>query len=190
MKSNKTLLFTALIAILFSSCGSLSIGTKRYSRGLNISWFSGKDEVKKHSNKDPEKRKTELALKDDKQSLSEANNVDESAYSELNLTNTQDVIQTKTLQKIEASKKVSKNSELKSAKQESRTETSNKSLIKKINKKIEKMSPKSSTETHESSGLDVIGWILIILGLIFLLLVSIALGVILLLLGLLFVVVG
>lgn len=190
MNSNKTLLFTALIAILFSSCGSLSIGSKRYSRGLNISWFSGKDEAKKHSNKDSEKKKTELALKEDKQSLSEKSNLDETDYSELNLSKTPDVVQTNTLQNLEASKNSSKNSELKSAYQGSKTDASNKLLLKKINKKIEKLSPKSSTETHESSGLDVIGWILIILGLLILLLASIALGVILLLLGLLFVVVG
>ena len=63
MKSNKTLLLTGIIAILFSSCGSLSIGTKRYSRGLNISWFSGKDDEKQKSDKPVDKRKTELASK-------------------------------------------------------------------------------------------------------------------------------
>lgn len=40
--------FSILIAFafLFSSCGSVSIRQKRYSNGLNISWFGGKDEAR------------------------------------------------------------------------------------------------------------------------------------------------
>ena len=45
MKYLKQLCFFALTAILFSSCGSISISQKRYSNGLNIAWFSGKDDV-------------------------------------------------------------------------------------------------------------------------------------------------
>lgn len=44
MKSNikKLSIFTIAI-LLLSSCGSLSISQKRYSNGLNIDWFAGKD---------------------------------------------------------------------------------------------------------------------------------------------------
>ena len=45
-KTNGILVFAALM-ILLSSCGSLSISQKRYSRGLNIDWFSKKDEPRK-----------------------------------------------------------------------------------------------------------------------------------------------
>ncbi|HEY1047191.1 MAG TPA: YqaE/Pmp3 family membrane protein [Bacteroidia bacterium] len=45
-KTNGILAFAALM-ILLSSCGSLSISQKRYSRGLNIDWFSKKDEPRK-----------------------------------------------------------------------------------------------------------------------------------------------
>jgi hypothetical protein len=44
MKSNiKTLSIFTIVILLFSSCGSLSISQKRYSNGLNIDWFAGKD---------------------------------------------------------------------------------------------------------------------------------------------------
>ncbi len=44
MKSNikKLSIFTIAI-LLMSSCGSISISQKRYSKGLNIDWFAGKD---------------------------------------------------------------------------------------------------------------------------------------------------
>jgi len=44
MKSNikKLSIFTIAI-VLLSSCGSISISQKRYSNGLNIDWFAGKD---------------------------------------------------------------------------------------------------------------------------------------------------
>jgi hypothetical protein len=44
MKSNiKNLSIFTIVILLFSSCGSLSISQKRYSNGLNIDWFAGKD---------------------------------------------------------------------------------------------------------------------------------------------------
>ncbi|MDP2174605.1 MAG: YqaE/Pmp3 family membrane protein [Bacteroidota bacterium] len=49
----KTILNLSLIAILtllFSSCGSISITQKRYSNGLNIDWFAGKDKKADNQN--------------------------------------------------------------------------------------------------------------------------------------------
>jgi uncharacterized membrane protein YqaE (UPF0057 family) len=46
MKQSKYLFLAIVFAFLFSSCGSLSISQKRYSRGLNIDWFAKKDEAK------------------------------------------------------------------------------------------------------------------------------------------------
>ncbi len=42
MKSIRIITFMTLAVILFSSCGSLSISQKRYSRGINISWFGNR----------------------------------------------------------------------------------------------------------------------------------------------------
>lgn len=56
MKTKIYILSLAIIAILFSSCGSLSISQKRYSRGLNISLFRSKDEK-------PEVNKAAIAQK-------------------------------------------------------------------------------------------------------------------------------
>lgn len=44
MKTINYFLTAIIVAFLFSSCGSLSISQKRYSRGLNIDWFSKKDD--------------------------------------------------------------------------------------------------------------------------------------------------
>ena len=44
MKYTKHLFVLSAMIVLLSSCGSLSITQKRYSRGLNIDWFSAKDE--------------------------------------------------------------------------------------------------------------------------------------------------
>lgn len=44
MKSNiKKLSIFTIALLLLSSCGSISISQKRYSNGLNIDWFAGKD---------------------------------------------------------------------------------------------------------------------------------------------------
>ncbi len=44
MKSIKIIIGVLFLSSLLSSCGSLSISQKRYSRGLNIDLFSSKDE--------------------------------------------------------------------------------------------------------------------------------------------------
>ena len=44
MKYTKHLLILSAVMVLLSSCGSLSITQKRYSHGLNIDWFTAKDE--------------------------------------------------------------------------------------------------------------------------------------------------
>lgn len=46
MKISKYILFVLSAAIILSSCSSLSISQKRYSRGLNIDWFASKDKKK------------------------------------------------------------------------------------------------------------------------------------------------
>jgi uncharacterized membrane protein YqaE (UPF0057 family)/urease gamma subunit len=45
MKYTKHLLIVSAVLMLLSSCGSLSITQKRYSRGLNIDWFVAKDDA-------------------------------------------------------------------------------------------------------------------------------------------------
>jgi uncharacterized membrane protein YqaE (UPF0057 family) len=46
MKNLNKLIVLLVSVFLLSSCGSLSISQKRYSRGLNIDWFSKKEENK------------------------------------------------------------------------------------------------------------------------------------------------
>ncbi|MEZ4803974.1 MAG: YqaE/Pmp3 family membrane protein [Bacteroidia bacterium] len=57
MKKSIQLSIVAIIAILLSSCGSLSISQKRYSRGLNIDWFSAKDDNGGKKTPKPKKEK-------------------------------------------------------------------------------------------------------------------------------------
>lgn len=190
MKLNKTLLTTAILTVFLSSCGSLNIGTKRYSRGLNISWFSNKEKVKQNSGKPADERKTELASKPVKETevengpiengetIAEATDIVASTHQSATSNSKLDVRKPQLL------------SEKRSMKQAEKTEKKQNALIKKIHKINQKLSPESIDSTHESSGLGVIGWILIILGLLVLLVASILLGIILMLLGLLFVVVG
>lgn len=51
MKYTKHFIIVSAVLILLSSCGSLSISQKRYSRGLNIDWFAGKDDQKQSTTK-------------------------------------------------------------------------------------------------------------------------------------------
>jgi uncharacterized membrane protein YqaE (UPF0057 family) len=64
MKYTKHLIIVSAMLILLSSCGSLSISQKRYSRGLNIDWFAGKDDQKQTTTKVARKQsKTTIAAK-------------------------------------------------------------------------------------------------------------------------------
>lgn len=63
MKQNKHIIIFAALLIFLSSCGSLSISKKRYSRGFNIDWFSSKDDVAKAPAK-KEKNKPETTKAD------------------------------------------------------------------------------------------------------------------------------
>lgn len=44
MKTSNYISIIAIMAFFLSSCGSLSISQKRYSRGLNINWFAAKED--------------------------------------------------------------------------------------------------------------------------------------------------
>ena len=44
MKTSHYISIIAIMAFVLSSCGSLSISQKRYSRGLNIDWFAAKED--------------------------------------------------------------------------------------------------------------------------------------------------
>ncbi len=44
MKTSNYISILAVMAFFLSSCGSLSISQKRYSRGLNIDWFAAKED--------------------------------------------------------------------------------------------------------------------------------------------------
>lgn len=59
MKRINHILLTALVAVLLSSCGSLSISQKRYSKGLNISLFRPKVEPASNQIAKADKKKAE-----------------------------------------------------------------------------------------------------------------------------------
>jgi uncharacterized membrane protein YqaE (UPF0057 family) len=44
MKTSNYISIIAIMVFVLSSCGSLSISQKRYSRGLNIDWFAAKED--------------------------------------------------------------------------------------------------------------------------------------------------
>ena len=44
MKTSNYISIIAIMAFILSSCGSLSISQKRYSKGLNIDWFAAKED--------------------------------------------------------------------------------------------------------------------------------------------------
>ncbi len=187
MKYIKPLFSFAIMAILFSSCGSLSISQKRYSNGLNISWFGGKDEVKAT----PAKKKKQEVSK----SVAE-NTVAEPVAAE--------PIVTYALEEVEAAIVIPVNNEVKSLvvignEQHSKSVTLNTSKetqkvvkhVRKVNALKKALQLTKVQETHDGGGaLKTIGWIFIILGIIFVLIVSILIGVLFMLLGLLFVIAG
>lgn len=65
MKYTKHLMIVSAMLILLSSCGSLSITQKRYSRGLNIDWFSGKDAKTVVAKKSPKKKEIKTSVAQD-----------------------------------------------------------------------------------------------------------------------------
>jgi uncharacterized membrane protein YqaE (UPF0057 family) len=69
MKYTKHLLIVSAVLILLSSCGSLSITQKRYSRGLNIDWFAGKDDTKPASKSTRKPSKVEVAAQPENNNL-------------------------------------------------------------------------------------------------------------------------
>lgn len=69
MKYTKHLLIVSAVLILLSSCGSLSITQKRYSRGLNIDWFSAKDDKKPASKSTRKPSRTEVATQPENNNL-------------------------------------------------------------------------------------------------------------------------
>lgn len=69
MKYTKHLLIVSAVLILLSSCGSLSITQKRYSRGLNIDWFAGKDDKKPASKSTRKPSKIEVAAQPENNKL-------------------------------------------------------------------------------------------------------------------------
>lgn len=179
------------IPLLISSCGSISISQKRYSNGLNISLFAGKDNEKPRTTKVYVKNtETSVASKID----NKVDNID------LDNVDVQDVtIENEVTAQVQEMVTVNPNAQLQVSKEYKVSVKSDKKAIKanfkdlkgKIQKTVraEKLSPTSVDQTH-GSGLATVGWILIILGLIFLLIINIIVGLLIMLVGLLFVING
>jgi len=79
MKTSNYILPAIIFALLLSSCGSLSISQKRYSRGLNIDLFSSKDEKQEVKAKKTVK-KSVPAIAQQKEKETEVHLMDEPIY--------------------------------------------------------------------------------------------------------------
>lgn len=187
MKLSKLNYLIGVLAILLSSCGSISITQKRYSNGLNIAWFQGKDEPRA----EPKKRQVKPAPVVPS-AISNTETSEEDPVVNINSVETKEALVVSTPLEIPANieaavinqKSVVSAPAAFTAKQEKRIE-------KRLNKMNALLKPLKVQQTDDGSGaLRSIGWVLIILGLIFLLIISILLGVLLMLLGLLFVIAG
>jgi Flp pilus assembly protein TadB len=179
---NTKILFIAIILVLVSSCQQrLSISKKYHSFGWNIALESKQEKMKK-SAKPPKRKKKETT---DSESLTQKqdvveeklifsavkNNQESELFEQFKINKSFDVLKTKQVSSVT-------NFESKKAPQ----------FLK--NQLIKKAQKQGIKETHESGALKTLGWILIILGLIFILIISILLGFMLCLLGLLFILVG
>ncbi len=179
---NTKIVFTAIVLVLFSSCQQrLSISKKYHSFGWNIALESKQEKMEK-SAKPPKRKKKETT---DSESLTQKqdvveenwifsavkNNQELELFEQLKINKSFDVLKTKEVSSVT-------NFESKKAPQ----------FLK--NQLIKKAQKQGIKETNESGALKTLGWILIILGLIFILIISILLGFMLCLLGLLFILVG
>jgi Flp pilus assembly protein TadB len=179
---NTKIVFTAIVLVLFSSCQQrLSISKKYHSFGWNIALESKQDKIEKSATP-PKRKKKETTNSESltqKQDILEEklifsavkNNKESELFEQLNTNKSFEVLKTKEVSSVT-------NYESKKVPQFFKNQ-----LIKKAQKQGIK-------ETHESGALKTLGWILIILGLIFILIISILLGFLLCLLGLLFILVG
>lgn len=179
----KNLLFIAIGLIFFTSCQQrLSITKKYHSFGWNIALESNQKnipetQIKKNSKKNP---KNKLFEKDKQENLKE-NQVFSAIINDNNNTDlkTQEFV-SQSVEKYNSLK--GKNIQKKNIQKKKQTLVENKILNKIKYKEVKK--------TNQSGALSTIGWIFIILGIIFILIISIGLGVLFCLLGLLFILVG
>jgi hypothetical protein len=187
----KKVILVLTVVFLLSSCGSLSISQKRYSNGLNISWFAGKENKQETKREVVKKKSKEITI------ISESTNSTE-IVSESNLTTKEE----KPFSEPEVSElnlnESQENILVKESKETIRLfSNSNESNSKNIGKMKRKMLLKNTPKikqlidsTHESGALKGIGWVFIVIGIIFILLINIILGALLMLLGLVFVLAG
>jgi thiol:disulfide interchange protein len=179
---NTKIVFTAIVLVLFSSCQQrLSISKKYHSFGWNIALESKQDKTEKSVTPTKRKKKEQIIsesltqkqdLPEEKPIFSAVKNEQEAELIEqFKINKSFDVLKTKQVSSVT-------NYESKKTPQ----------FLK--NQQIKKAQKQGIKETHESGALKTLGWILIILGLIFILIISILLGFMLCLLGLLFILVG
>jgi len=183
------------IIFIISSC---SIEKRRYMSGYNIEWRSLKPidtrktsvsqtATKKYANKKSESDNIQIKN-------TEIHQLDFSDNSITASTNEQPVIIPRPEQNIRLNETLCKSTAKKSIefKQNENSQSVSNSLGT-FNKKAPnetKVTKHLTAESEGSSGLSAIGWIVLILGILFLLFVSIVLGALLMLLGLVFVISG
>lgn len=179
--------FIYLTAVLIlSSCGSLSISQKRYSNGLNISWFSAKDS-KQEVKKEP-KKKNEVYLAENSKEEIKVEKVEEAPQVKTEIPEMNLPIKVSETIHQEESANLSQQKAL--SKKELRQEKRIEKLANKLEKSRIPIIKNVVDETQSSGALKGIGWVFIIIGILFILVISILLGVIFMLLGLVFVLAG
>ena len=187
MKLSKLNYLIGVLAILLSSCGSISITQKRYSNGLNIAWFQGKDEPRA----EPKKRAAKPAPVAPS-TVATTETPAEAPLADINRIEKAETLVLNTPVEIPAKMDATVITQKSAVNAPSTlTEKQEKRLEKRLNKVNALLKPLKVQQTDDGSGaLRSIGWVLIILGIIFLLIISILLGALLMLLGLLFVIAG
>lgn len=149
MKTKIYILSLAIVAILFSSCGSLSISQKRYSRGLNISLFRSKDEK-------PIEKKATIAHKNSGKKVEENSTVSTKPVVEETK-----VVATENDFSSNSDINITTNSESKNEVKSQPKLASTKSKKREINNIINKLQAKSNTNTTNDSDVALILLIII-----------------------------
>jgi len=179
---NTKILFIAVVLVLVSSCQQrLSISKKYHSFGWNIALESKQDKTEKSVTPNKSKKKEQVISESltQKQDLPEEKPIFSAVKNEQEALIAEQIIFNKSSEKLKTNETISdKSYDSKKAPQY---------LQNKILKKVQKHKVKDS---QESGALKTLGWIFIILGIVFILIVSILLGFVLCLLGLLFILVG
>ncbi len=167
MKYTKHLLIVSAMLILLSSCGSLSITQKRYSRGLNIDWFSGKDVETVAAKKSPKKKEIKTSVAQTETPASPAQTATDENVVEYNTVVANDITEP-TEPVAVAIPESTKETKKQQRKIERMVKVAEKLAVITPSKKSEaKVNHKESAQPNKTDEVDLITIVLVIIALIF-----------------------